>query len=105
MSDDIPFAPATPRPYFTPADLSAMDASQLRVEAERYRDAANHFYAELIGTLASHSIANEALRGLLDALHIPADERKISGGSDEDAGRVAYRHFYRLARSRAGGAP
>jgi len=82
-----------------------MDAGQLRREAEHYRDAANHFYAEFIGTLRSHGIANEALRGLLDALHVPADERKISGGHDEDAGRVAYQHFYNLARGRAGGAP
>jgi hypothetical protein len=102
VSDDIPFEPATPRPYFPPADLALMDADQLRAEAERYRFAANHFHAEFVGAIASHVIANEALRGLLDALHIPADERKISGGSDEDAGRVAYRHFYRLARGRTG---
>jgi len=105
MSNDNPFAPAPRRLYFPPADLASMDASQLRVEAERYRDAANCFYAELIGTHASHVIANEALRGLLDALHVPSHERGISGGSDEDPGRVAYQHFYNLARGRTGGAP
>jgi hypothetical protein len=105
MSGDTPFAPATLRPYFPPVDLELMDADQLRAEAKRYRDAANHFHDGLADALDSHGIANQALRGLLDALRIPADERKISGGPDEDAGRVAYRHFYNLARGRTGGAP
>ena len=46
------------------------------------------------------TIVNEALRGVLDALDVPPHERKISGSPDQDAGTIAYRHFYALARGR-----
>lgn len=100
MNDDCPFEPATPRPYYPDADLASMDATQLRVEAERYRVGANHFYRSWVETLASHGIANEALRGVLDALNVPHHDRKISGSPDQYAGTIAYRHFYTLARGR-----
>jgi len=103
MSSDNPIGPAEPYTFYPPADLSAMDADQLRREAERYRNGANHFYNEFRGTLESHAIANEALRGVLDALGILAHERRISGKPSESAPGVAYRHFYSLARGRTGG--
>jgi hypothetical protein len=91
MSSDNPIGPAEPYIYFPAEDLSALDADQLRSAAESYRIGANHFY-------------NEALRGVLDALGIPAHERKISGKPSESAPGVAYRHFHSLARGRTGGA-
>ena len=102
MSSDSPIGPAEPYIYFPAEDLSAMDAGQLRREAERYRTGANHFYNEFRGAIESHAIANEALRGVLDALGIPAHERRISGKPGEIAPGVAYRHFYSLARGRTG---
>ena len=105
MSSDSPIGPAEPYIYFPAEDLSAMDAGQLRHMAERYRAGANHFYNEFRGAIESHAIANEALRGVLDALGIPAHERMISGKPGEIAPGVAYRHFYGLAWGRTGGAP
>ena len=104
MSGDNPIGPAEPYIYFPAEDLSEMDAVHLRQVAEIYRTGANHFYNESRGALESHAIANEALRGVLDALGIPAHERKISGKPSESAPDVAYRHFYSLARGRTGGA-
>ena len=104
MSGDSPIGPAEPYIYFPAEDLSEMDAVHLRQVAERYRAGANHFYNEFRVAIESHAIANEALRGVLDALGIPAHERKISGKPIESAPDVAYRHFYGLARGRTGGA-
>jgi hypothetical protein len=104
MSSDNPIGPAEPYIYFPAEDLSALDADQLRSAAESYRIGANHFYNEFRGAIESHAIANEALRGVLDALGIPAHERKISGKPSESAPGVAYRHFHSLARGRTGGA-
>ena len=102
MSSDSPIGRAEPYIYFPAEDLSAMDADQLRRVAEIYRTGANHFYNEFRGTFESHAIANEALRGVLDALGIPAHECRISGKPSESAPGVAYRHFYGLARGRTG---
>ena len=104
MSGGNPFGPEEPYIYFPAEDLSEMDAVQLRQVAEIYRSGANHFYNEFRGAIESHAIANEAFRGVLDALGIPAHERKISGKPSESAPDVAYRHFYSLARGRTGGA-
>lgn len=102
MSSDSPIGRAEPYIYFPAEDLSAMDADQFRSVAESYRTGANYFYDEFRRTLESHAIANEALRGVLDALGIPAHERMISGKPSESAPDVAYRHFYGLARGRTG---